>query len=222
MMTVGVRLPCFRLAAALRHTLRPDASAFLIDRSRRRVVEASEAAALAGVRPGMALREATRLLPRAAIVLEDAARAERSWRRVLGVLARLPVAVEDGGPGLASFAVPRGDRPERWFGRVRDLLAPLGLAVRCGAGANGFVAFVATHRAADAVCPAGREAAFVADAPLELLCVDDAIALRLRLLGIRTVGQLAALPPSYLLRFGDDALRLHRLAHEHADAVAER
>jgi nucleotidyltransferase/DNA polymerase involved in DNA repair len=220
MVTVGVRLPGFRLAAALRHTLRPDASAFLIDRLGRRVLEASDAAALAGIRPGMALREAARLLPRAAVVIEDGARAERAWRRVLDVLARLPAAVETGAPGFASFAIARGDRPERWFARVRELLAPIGVARRCGAGANRFVAFVATHRAADAVCPAGHEAAFVADAPLELLCVDDAIALRLRLLGIRTVGQLASLPPSYLLRFGDDALRLHRLAHEHA-AVAD-
>ena len=131
MMTVGVRLPCFRLAAALRHTLGPDVSAFLIDRSRRRVVEASDGAALAGVRPGMSLREATRVLPRAAVVLEDAARAERSWRRVLDVLARLPAAVDDGGPGIcvvrdsarrpAGAVVRAGARPPRAAGPARPL-----------------------------------------------------------------------------------------------------
>jgi hypothetical protein len=214
---VGVRLPCFRLAAALRHTLAPDAAAYLIDRARRRVVEASDAAALAGVRPGMSVRDATRVLPRAAVVLEDAARAARTWRRVLDVLARLPAFVDDGGPGLAFVRIPRGDRPERWFRRVRDRLEPLGLGVRCGAGASRLVAFVATHRAADAVCPPGREAAFVADAPLELLCTDDEIALRLRLLGVRTLGGLAALPPAHLRRFGDDALRLHEFACGHGE-----
>jgi protein ImuB len=218
---VGVRLPCFRVAAALRHTLAPDATAILIDRARRRVVEASDAAARAGVRPGMALRAATRLAPRAALVLDDAPRAARSWRRVLDVLAGLPAAVEDGGPGLAFLAIPRGDRPERWFHRVRDRLAPLGLPVRCGAGANRFVAFVATHRAIDTACAPGREAAFVADAPLELLGLADDIALRLRLLGVRTVGELAALPPAYLGRFGDDAARLHALAHAPGAAAAE-
>ena len=93
---------------------------------------------------------------------------------MLDVLAGLPAPVDDGGPGLAFVRIPRGDRPERWFRRVRDRVEPLGLGVRCGAGANRFVAFVATHRAADAVCPAGREAAFVADAPLELLGAEDA------------------------------------------------
>jgi protein ImuB len=219
--TVGVRLPCFRLAAALRHTLAPDATAILIDRARRRVVEVSDAASRAGVRPGMPLRAATRLAPRAALVLDDAPRAARSWRRVLDVLAGLPAVVDDGGPGIAFIAIPRGDRPERWFHRVRDRLAPLGLPVRCGAGANRFAAFVATHRAVDTVCAPAREAAFVADAPLELLGIAEDVALRLRLLGVRTVGDLAALPPAYLLRFGDDAARLHRLAHAPGATAAE-
>ncbi len=211
--TVGVRLPCFRLAAALRHTLAPDASAFLIDRSRRCVVEASDAAARVGVRPGMTLRAAARLLPRAALVLDDAPRAARTWRRVLGVLAALPVPVDDGGPGLAFLTIPRGDRPERWFHRVRDRLERLRLPVRCGAGTNRFVAFAATHRAADAVCGPGREAAFIADAPLELMNIGDDVALRLRLLGVRTLGDLAALPARYLCRFGGEGMRLHELAY---------
>jgi protein ImuB len=219
---VGVRLPCFRLAAALRHNLDPDAMAFLIERTgRRRVLEATEAAARAGVRPGMALREATRLVPRAAIALDDPVRAERAWRRLLDVLALLPGAVDDGGPGLAFVRVPRGDRLDRWFARLREKLAPSGLAVRCGAGSNRFVAYVAAHRAADTVCPAGREATFVADAPLELLRIDDDVLLRLRLLGVGTLGELAALPLAYLRRFGADAARWHELAHGHDEpAVA--
>jgi len=211
--TVGVRLPCFRLAAALRHTLAPDATAFSVERGRRRVVEASDAAERAGVRSGMSLHVAMRLAPRAAVVLDDGPRAARAWRRVLDVLGRLPAPVEDDRPGLAFLTIPRGDRPERWFGRVRDRLAPLGLRVRCGAGANRFVAAVATHRAADAVCPPGREAAFVADSPLELLRIDGDVALRLRLLGVRTLGDLAALPPAYLQRFHGEAPLLHDLGY---------
>lgn len=221
-MTVGVRLPCFRLAAALRHTLGPDASAFLIDRSRRRVVEASDAAGLSGVRPGMALRSAARLAPRAAVVLDDAPRAARAWRRVLDVLAALPVHVDDGGPGLAFFTIPRGDRPERWFRRVRERLEPLGLPVRCGAGASRFVAFAATHRASDAVCPPDRESAFLADAPLELLGAGDDVELRLRLLGVRTLGDLAALPRRYFRRLGAGAPDLDALVYGNAEATTGR
>ncbi|MDQ6941775.1 MAG: hypothetical protein M3169_04570 [Candidatus Eremiobacteraeota bacterium] len=213
MVTVGVRLPCFRLAAALRHTLAPDANAFLIEHAGRRVVEASDAAARGGVRSGMTLHAAARLAPRAAVVIEDGPRATRAWRRVLDVLARLPAPVEEDGPGMAFVTIPRGDRPERWFGRVRDRLAPSGLPVRCGAAANRLVAAVATHRAADAVCPPGREAAFVADAPLDILRLDDDVALRLRLLGVFTLGDLAALPPAYLRRFGGEARLLRDLAY---------
>jgi nucleotidyltransferase/DNA polymerase involved in DNA repair len=220
---VGVRLPCLRLAAALRHDLDPDAMAFLIERTgRRRVLEAAGGAARAGVRPGMGLREATRLVPRALVALDDPVRAALAWRRVLDRLAVLPRAVEDGGPGLAFLTVPDAERPERWFTRVREKLLPFGLAARCGAAPNRFVAFVATHRAADAVCPRGGEAAFVADAPLELLRIEDDVLLRLRLLGVRTLGDLAALPLPLLRRFSDDAQDWHDLASGHATAAPAR
>jgi protein ImuB len=211
---VGVRLPCLRLAAALRHNLNPDAMAILIERTGRRcVLEATDAATRAGVRPGMALREATRLVPRAAIALDDPVRAARAWRRVLDRLAIVPARVEDSAPGLAFFTVPDADGAERWFTRVREKLLPFGLAVRCGAAPNRFVAFVATHRAADAVCPRGGEAAFVADAPLEVLRLGDDVLLRLRLLGVRTLGDLAALPLPLLRRFGDDVQDWHDCAN---------
>lgn len=145
--------------------------------------------------------------------LGDAPRAARAWRCVLDALAPLPAPIDAGRPGMAFVTIPRGDRPDRWFTRVRDRLAPVGVPVRCGAGASRFVAAVATHRAVDAVCPLGREAAFVADAPLELLCIGDDVALRLRLLGVRTLGDLAALPPMYLRRFRGEAPLLDELAY---------
>ena len=161
----------------------------------------------------MTLREAVRLLPRAAVAPDDPVRAARAWSRVLDALRGLPCEIQDGGPGLAFLALPPGHTPGRWFGRVRERLAPLGLPVRCGAGSSRFVAFVATHRSADAVCAPGREPAFLADAPLALVGLDDATALRLRLLGVRTLGQLAALPPLHLARFGPEAARWRALAH---------
>jgi impB/mucB/samB family len=220
---VGIRLPCFRLAAALRRVPDPDAAAILLERfGRRRVLEVTARAETAGVMAGMAVREAVRLAPGAIVALDDPVRAAVAWRRVLDVLRALPGTVGDGGPGLAFLTVGRGQLPERWFTRVRDRLASTGLAVRCGAGPNRFVAFVATHRAGDAVCPPGCEAAFVADAPLALLPLDDAVALRFRLLGVCTLGRLAALPPAQLERFGPDAVRWRALAngYEEPETVA--
>jgi hypothetical protein len=113
--------------------------------------------------------------------------------------------------------------PERWFRMIRPALGATGLALRCGAAANRFTAFVASHRCADAVCAPGAEATFVADAPLELLAVERAAELRLRLLGVRTLGHVAALSPQQLMSFGTDAARWHALAcGRDADAGAAR
>ncbi|HEX3466340.1 MAG TPA: hypothetical protein VHS78_19995 [Candidatus Elarobacter sp.] len=212
-MTVGVRLPCFRLGASLRHAVDPDAAAFLIERfGRRRVLEATAAAERRGVRPGMSMREAVRAAPRAAVAIDDPVRAARDWRRVLDRLARLPARVEDGGPGMAFVRVPPGDSAARWFAAVHEVLEPLGLRARCGAGATRLVAFVASHRSGDAVCRPGAEAHFLADAPLELVCVDPDVMLRLRLIGVRTFGELSALPLHQLRRFDDDVLSWYELA----------
>jgi nucleotidyltransferase/DNA polymerase involved in DNA repair len=209
--TVGVRLPCFRLAASLRHAVDPDAAAFLIERfGRRRVLEATAAAELRGVRPGMTVREAARAAPRAAVAVDDPVRAARDWRRVLDRLARLPAPVEDGGPGMAFVRTPRGDSAARWFGTVHEAMEPLGLHPRCGAGPTKLIAFIATHRGGDAVCRPGAEATFLADAPLDLVCVDPDVMLRLRLIGVRTFGELAALPPHQLRRFGPDVVTWHQ------------
>lgn len=218
---VAIRLPCFRLAAALRHTVGPDVSAFLVERGgRRRVLDATVAAAMAGVRPGMAVREATRLAPRAAVVLDDPVRAARAWGRVITVLARLPGALGDGGPGLAFLRAPVGQAPERWFELARRALEPLGVDVRCGAAATRFVAFVATHRGTDAICRPGCDAVFVADAPLDVLALDPDDLLILRLLGVRTIGQLCALPDCALRRLNADTLRWNALARGQDDCEA--
>jgi len=221
--TVGVRLPCFRLAASLRHAVDPDAAAFLIERfGRRRVLEATRVAEARGVRPGMTMREAVRAAPRAAIAVDDPVRAARDWRRVLDRLARLPAPVDDGGPGLAFVRIPPGDSAARWFSLVHEILEPLGLRPRCGAGVTKLFALVATHRSGDAVCRPGAEAHFLADAPLEIVCVDSDVMLRLRLIGVRTFGELSALPSQQLSRFGDDVLHWYDVARGHvADTAAQ-
>jgi protein ImuB len=215
--TVGVRLPCFRLAASLRHAVDPDAAAFLIERfGRRRVLEATAALEARGVRPGMTMREAVRAAPRAAVAVDDPVRAARDWRRVLDRLARLPAPVDDGGPGLAFVRIARGDSAVRWFSLVHDVLEPLGLQARCGAGSTKLVAFLATHRSGDAVCRPGAEATFLADAPLAIGCVDSDVILRLRLIGVRTFGELGALPAYQLVRFGPEIMTLYQAARGEA------
>jgi len=63
------------------------------------------------------------------------------------------------------------------------------------------------------IVPTGGEAAFLAPFPVELLPLDADTARWLRLLGICTLGQLAALPASAVLaQFGVKGRRLHQLA----------
>jgi nucleotidyltransferase/DNA polymerase involved in DNA repair len=67
----------------------------------------------------------------------------------------------------------------------------------------------------------GHEAAFLAPFPVDLLPMDEETARRLRLLGIRTLGQLAALPAGAVLtQLGKEGRLLHRLAQGRDPAVS--
>ncbi len=64
----------------------------------------------------------------------------------------------------------------------------------------------------------GHEAAFLAPFPVDLLPMGEETARRLRLLGIRTLGQLAALPVGAVLtQLGKEGRLLHRLAQGRDD-----
>jgi len=68
------------------------------------------------------------------------------------------------------------------------------------------------HRQATLV-PSGRDAAFLAPFPLSLLALDEDLAGTLSALGLRTVGQVAALDAGEVeSRFGPEGLAAHRLA----------
>jgi nucleotidyltransferase/DNA polymerase involved in DNA repair len=92
----------------------------------------------------------------------------------------------------------------------------VGLALSIGLARSRFTAYVAaaTVKPNEALfIPPGEEADFLAPLPVGLLPLDDELARRLRLLGIRTLGQLAALPAGAVLtQFGREGQRLQRLA----------
>jgi protein ImuB len=96
-----------------------------------------------------------------------------------------------------------------WLGAVRAALAGFDLPLRLGLGPNRFVAQAAAGRGDGTVC-AGDPAAFLAPLPLELLELRPAAAERLRLLGVTTLGELAALPHGpFVRRFGAAAAAWH-------------
>src|SRR6266481_3383261 len=97
-----------------------------------------------------------------------------------------------------------------------------GRTVRLGYGLGKFVAWVAATRSKpdDAVIvPLGGEKAFLASQPISVLPLDADTHRRLRQLGIRTLGALAALPEEAVTaQFGAMGRRLWRLA---AGRIAE-
>jgi len=96
-----------------------------------------------------------------------------------------------------------------------------GLALSIGLARSRFTAHIAaaTVEPNEALfIPPGQDAAFLAPLRIELLPLDDELARRLRLLGIRTLGQLATLPAGAVLtQFGREGRRLQRLAQGHDD-----
>ena len=213
-------MPAFRLAVARRTAPGPpvdlDAPVILADKVERgRVIDASLTAAALGVRRGMTLVQAQAVAHDARTVIDDAPASVRTWSAVLDALDAASPVVEDDGLGRA-FLDMQGE-PPRAIAAVHAALAALDLPVRAAYGPNRFVAACAAHRGDGAVC-AGDPAAFVAPFALELLEIDPAVIERLRLLGVTTLGELAALPHGpFVRRFGADAAVWHARARGRDD-----
>ncbi|MGI8308452.1 DNA polymerase Y family protein [Saccharopolyspora hattusasensis] len=203
-----------------------------------RVVACSETARGSGVRRGMRRREAQGRCPELVVCEHDPARDVRLFEPVLAAVEELMPGVEVVRPGLV--AVPaRG--PARYFGsegavaeRVVDQLdAQVGVECRIGV-ADGLFAAVLAARRSEHVAP-GRSREFLAPLPIEEIdqLTDQLNGQRaadqselvdlLRRLGIRTLGEFAALSSSDVsTRFGRAALLVHRAAGGGEERPVER
>src|ERR1700681_4237543 len=214
-------VPAFRLAVArLTSAVDLDAPLILADRVERgRVVDSTLTAAALGVRRGMTLMQAQAVATGARTVFDDPAADARVWSEVLDALDAVSPIVEDAGLGRAFLEMHgiAGD-PAAWLAAGRHTLSPFDLPARAGLGPNRFVAHAAASCGDGIVC--GRDpAAFLAPLPLDLLshhdtgAMDDRIRERLRLLGVTTLGGLAALPHGpFVRRFGTEAAVWHDFA----------
>lgn len=207
-----------------------------------RVVACSETARGNGVRRGMRRREAQGRCPELMVCEHDPARDARAFEPVVAAVEELIPGVEIVRPGLV--AVPaRG--PARYFGseevaaeRVVDQLdAQVGVECQIGIADGLFAAILAARRGKH-VEP-GRSREFLA--PLSIEEIDQLVdrlpgggAVRqaadqaelvdlLRRLGIRTLGEFAALSSSDVsTRFGRAALLVHRAAGGQEERPVQR
>jgi protein ImuB len=189
------------------------------------VLDRSPATAALGVRRGQPLGTAHSLAPEATFLPLDVAVLADPFEEALDALSALAPAVEgEVDPahpafgrvyiGIEGLARLWGDEAEI-VRRARAIVAPLlPGAPRAGIGNTRFGAGVAARIGGGAI-PAGgprEEAAFLAPLPLGWLPADAATQERLRVLGLRTMGQLAALDHSAVVaRFGERGLELHDL-----------
>jgi hypothetical protein len=108
--------------------------------------------------------------------------------------------------------VPTRTRGGSFGDRLLDRLAAIGVSCRIGIADDRFTAWVAAsssvdagrdHRAEDAgvvTVPRGGSAAFLAPRPLSLLAISPEVQHMLEALGVRTLGEFAALPAPSVAR----------------------
>ena len=180
-----------------------------------RVLACSEAARLDGVRRGLRRREAQSRCPDLIVVEHDPGRDARAFEPVVAAVEEVAVGVEVIRPGACALAA-RG--PARYFGgeeaaaeRIVEQIAET-CAVESQAGvADGVFAAGLAARAGRLIA-AGESRAFLAGVPVEALDRPELTDL-LKRLGIKTLGDFAALPAADVLtRFGFDGALAHRLA----------
>jgi nucleotidyltransferase/DNA polymerase involved in DNA repair len=189
------------------------------------VLDRSPAAGALGVRRGQPLGTAHSLVPEALFLPLDPAGLADPFEAALDALSTLAPAVEGevdpADPrfgrvfiGIEGLARLWGDEPSL-VERALSIVAPLlpGLP-RVGIGNTRFGAGVAARIRIGDIPAGGRreEAAFLAPLPLALLPAEPGVHERLRVLGLETMGQLAALDHSAVVaRFGPAGAEMHDL-----------
>ena len=211
------------------------------------VGEVSLAAEAFGVHPGMRLGEALARCPRLALVPPDPAGVADFWERLLVRLESIGAAVEPERPGLVCFdargllrlhggidgvlaAARRALRVPARFGVAPSRFAAVAAATKARvrrpeivSGVAGLVSRGTSTRGAE---DRARARAYLAPLPVALLRARAMLAdlpEALERLGVRTLGELAALPAAALAdRFGQAGLLAHELASGGDSALRTR
>ena len=212
----------FELRAALRarpSLLLEPAALAPAQGSRPEIGAVTATAEAAGVRPGMLLGEALGTCPSLVLVERDPATVELLWEEILRRLESEGFAVEPVSPGCLYLDTRT---VERLYGGVESALKRALSAVGsgweacAGAGERKFTALAAASiaRAGQALVVSSEETpTFLAPLPLGVLPLERERHDELSGLGVRTVGELAALPGGAVgERLGKDGRQAWNLA----------
>ncbi len=187
------------------------------------VAAASYEARRFGIRSAMPAAEARRRCPHAVFLRPRGRRYAEVSAQVVAILRQYSPLVEPVSVDEAFLDVTGCQRlfgpPQEIARQIQQRLrTELGLSASLGVAPNRFLAKLASERDKPGGLVVVRPEeiqAFLRDLPLEALWgVGEVTAERLRRLGLRTVGQLAAYPLELLeQQFGEYGRRLHQLAH---------
>ncbi|MCH7809062.1 MAG: hypothetical protein IH863_00605 [Chloroflexi bacterium] len=188
-----------------------------------RVLGCSLGAEAVGIRAGMRMSEAIALSHSAVVLPPDGTYYGRRFEEVLGLLGELSPEVEPGDPGLAYLSLAGLALEAQTFADdlITSLHRRLGFMASVGVAGGKFAARVvaATSRPGVAkIVPAGEERALLAPLPCTYLPADEAMLWRLKLLGLATIGDIAALPlGAFQQQFGPQGKRCWELAQGNDD-----
>ena len=196
-------------------------TALLAPDTTRKLWQVSSLARHTGVKPGMTVSQAIGLCPTLRLIEPDPVHYDEQFASLLSALSEVSPVIEAGELGLVYVGV---DGLQGIYGSAEKIIYALRQAVRpsdrqtvrLGWGVGKFTAWVAASRAKPSeavVVPLGHERNFLASQPIAVLPLDTNTFRRLRQLGIRTLGSLAALPEAALAaQFGTPGRRLWQLA----------
>lgn len=210
-------------------------TALLAPDTTRKLWQVSSLARHAGVKPGMTVSQAIGLCSTLRLCEPDPVHYDERFARLLAALNEVSPVVEPGELGLVYVGTDGLEGIYGSLGRIIEAIKRMlegwnvGTSVlptfRLGWGLGKFIAWVAATRAkpGEAVIVSPQEAGrFLASQPIAVLPLDPDTHRRLRQLGIRTLGALAALPEEAVTaQFGAVGRRLWRLAAGHVTEPVE-
>jgi len=216
-------IPHFPLRVALRDRPDLDGAPLVLahaSSARPTVLDATPEAHRRGIRIGMPLREVMALCPEAAFLQPNPIRETEVFETLLDLLESFSPLVEPAEPGLAYIDLHGLDGlvgPPRAAAERLLALAPAELRPRVGVAPGKFVASLAARRAkagTPLVVPPSEVPGFLAPLPAAWLPLAPATLQRFERLGLRTIGEVGALPmPALQARFGKEGKLAWNLAH---------
>ena len=211
-------IPLFalRCEAARQPDLTSQPHALLAPELTRRMWQVSPIARREGVRPGMTVGQAIGLCPTLRLLEPDPVHYEQEFSALVAALGSISPAIEPVEEGKVFVGV---DGLEGLYGEVENVIAVIKEVAggsRLGWGRGKFIAATAARRAKPGQAVIVRpedEKPFLAAQSISVLPLDPDTHRRLRLLGIRTLGKLAALPEDAVTsQFGSEGKKIWRLA----------